>query len=218
MNIFFDLDGTLIDISGKYYRVYADLVGTYNGDSLSRSAFWRHKRNKIPACELLTKSALPSVNADQFSDKFANSLESKKYLTYDRLFPFAHRCLTSLIKHGHTLHLVSARHNKKDTLEEITGMGLTKYFTSIYVGHMHVNGRVAKRKAIEPVLTGRSGPFLIIGDTQDEIEAARDLNGISVAVLSGVRNRTLLASYRPDYIVRDIRNIPASCLDNVKKQ
>jgi phosphoglycolate phosphatase-like HAD superfamily hydrolase len=72
---------------------------------------------------------------------------------------------------------------------------------------MHVNGRVDKRIAIRPHLTGRKEQFVIVGDTEDEIKAARKLGGISIAVLSGVRNKKLLSSYEPAYIIKDIRQV-----------
>jgi len=207
MNIFFDLDGTLIDISDKYYRAYKDLVKHYHGKPLPRSLFWRYKRSRVSTSDLLSKSALSAVSAEKFSDMFMEALESKKYCVLDRLFPFTIRCLSTLIKRNHTLHLVSARHNKKNALFQISAMGLTPFFTSIYVGKMHKNGHVAKRIAIQPKLAGRKGPFAVVGDTKDEIEAARELGGISIVVLSGVRNKKLLSSYRPDYIIKDIRQV-----------
>jgi phosphoglycolate phosphatase-like HAD superfamily hydrolase len=135
------------------------------------------------------------------------ALESKKYCASDRLFPFTLRCLTALLSHNHTLYLVSARHDKKNTLSQISMLGLKPFFTSIYAGNMHKNGRVAKRIAILPLLAGRNDPFAVVGDTQDDIEAARGLGGISIAVLTGIRNKKLLSLYRPKYIIRDIRHV-----------
>ena len=51
MNIFFDLDGTLIDSRLRLYKLFQDLVSSSN---LTFSDYWNLKRNKISHKKILT--------------------------------------------------------------------------------------------------------------------------------------------------------------------
>ena len=49
---------------------------------------------------------------------------------------------------------------------------------------------------------------IIIGDTPTDIKCGQSLRFITVAVLSGITNYSLLKSYQPDYIIRKIDSLP----------
>ena len=58
--IFFDLDGPILDVSEKYYKVYADILSQKGFRVLSKTEYWDAKRNKIPEYDILLKSmAIP---------------------------------------------------------------------------------------------------------------------------------------------------------------
>ncbi len=53
MKLFFDLDGTLIDISEKYYRVYNDILTEAGFSTIGKKEYWDAKRHKVPEDQIL---------------------------------------------------------------------------------------------------------------------------------------------------------------------
>ena len=193
-HVVFDLDGTLIDIRRKYYAAYKECA---RGTPIPQSTYWRLKRAK----------KLPPSDAH-----FINTIESEKYLSLDTLFPFTESCLKRLVKQRYILHLVSARRNATAGRKEVTRLGIAKFFTTIDIGH---NGHdvVATKTAFINKQLLKGTDLALIGDTEDDINAARELGGVSVAVTSGIRNKTYLARFSPDVIVPSINGL----LDFAKK-
>ena len=50
----------------------------------------------------------------------------------------------------------------------------------------------------------RDNKSAIIGDTEMDILVGKNLEILSIAVLSGIRNKEKLDAYKPDYIIEDI--------------
>jgi beta-phosphoglucomutase-like phosphatase (HAD superfamily) len=44
MKIFFDLDGTLIDVAPRHYHVYSEVVTELGRTPLAQSVYWRLER------------------------------------------------------------------------------------------------------------------------------------------------------------------------------
>ena len=84
MNIFFDLDGALIDVSEKYYRVYFDFMRQYNKHPLSKKKFWQSVRGRQGAEAVVHNAAL----VPQYKKHFLRHIETPQYLRYDALYRF----------------------------------------------------------------------------------------------------------------------------------
>src|SRR5271168_3656809 len=87
-----DLDGPIIDVSNRHYRVFYDGVCRLGGAPISQEEFWNAKRNRIPDIELLTRSGIPDSYGIYSSFKI-EAIESSPYLAYDQLQPGAHAIL-----------------------------------------------------------------------------------------------------------------------------
>ena len=66
--IFFDLDGPILDVSAKYYRVYHDLLDEFGFPSLPRDQYWEAKRNKVS-----DESILRKTGAEEFVAQLSKS-------------------------------------------------------------------------------------------------------------------------------------------------
>ena len=199
MQIFFDLDGTLVDISQKYYRVYADITIFFGGVPMPIGTYWRMKRAHTSVSQIAAKSLLPSHVSTRFIQECIRRIELHHYTSLDTLFPYTIATLKTLALHHHELHLISARKNSKHAHAQVERLGLVPVFISLAFGDT--------QQAIKPLIHPHT-PFMIIGDTEEEIEIAKNLGGISVAVLSGIRNKKILSLYNPTYIATDIRGVP----------
>ena len=59
MKYFFDLDGTILDISKRYYFIYYDIIKKFGGVPLPKCVYWDYKRNKTPDDVILKRSNIP---------------------------------------------------------------------------------------------------------------------------------------------------------------
>jgi beta-phosphoglucomutase-like phosphatase (HAD superfamily) len=109
--LYIDLDGTILNISEKYYQVYKEL-----GGKATKDMYWRAKRN--------------GVGIDSQKPIRATMLESKKYLEYDIIFSGAIKamvCFPSLV-------LVTLRKNQHTFREQLECLGLINIFSTVLRG------------------------------------------------------------------------------------
>jgi len=45
MILYFDFDGTLVDVKDKYYDIYKAFVSEHEGVTLAKEEFWNLKKN-----------------------------------------------------------------------------------------------------------------------------------------------------------------------------
>lgn len=204
MKVFCDLDGTLIDVAPRHYKVYKEAVMKYGGVALDKTVYWEAKRRKAKWEELLPMSHLPVEIKEDFLKHFINTIESTEYLAIDQLFPGAHETLLSL-KRQHDLYLVSLRRNESNLLWELDNLGLRTIFSRILSGHSETDGYDKKIELISTVKGDARG--VIIGDTEADIVTGKQLGLQTIAVTSGIRDEHYLEALSPDYLLKGINEL-----------
>lgn len=207
LKIFFDLDGTLIDVAPRHYRVYAEIAKSFGGVPLPQAEYWQLKRSKTKWPAILEKSNLNAGAENDFLAQFIQKIEQIDYLKIDKLFPDAEKVLAETSKH-HECFLVSLRRNQENLLKQIEWLGLTKYFTKILTGHSETDGYDKKIELVEAELT-KDGSGMIVGDTEADIVTGNELGLITVAILSGIRDKEFLSPLKPQYILSSIKEMPS---------
>ena len=201
--IFFDLDGTIIDVSIRHHTVYKECIEECGGRPLDRAVYWRQKRAKVSWSDLLVESDVGANLLPQFMDKFIAKIEAPAYLTLDTVVPGALEALHTL---PHKKYLVSLRRSEAALTKELKNLGLITEFEQVLSGHTEQEGADLKVALIKPLGITEA---VLIGDTEADILAAQRLGFRSVAVLSGIRNRQILADLKPDHIIQGISGLPA---------
>jgi phosphoglycolate phosphatase-like HAD superfamily hydrolase len=205
LKIFFDLDGTLIDVSLRHHRVYSEIVTALNGKPLDKDTYWELKRAKTAWPELLQKSGLSPDVLPVFLERFIATIEQPEYLRADTLFPDA----LATVKHlatRHACYLVSLRRNHQNLLLEIQWLGLTKHFKKILTGHSETDGSDKKAELIAGELQPDESA-IIVGDTEADIKTGQQLGLTTVALLSGIRSKDFLAALNPDHILQSVEEL-----------
>ncbi|MFA5920941.1 MAG: HAD hydrolase-like protein [Methylococcaceae bacterium] len=198
MNIFFDLDGTLIDSKLRLYKLFCDLTGQTTHDF---NSYWELKRAMYDHKWILTN--LFNYNEAkylEFSKEWMANIETDKYLSLDALFPFTLNTLGQFKQMEVPLFIVTSRHNKSNALLQLERLGLKTFFNDYFIASPpHKKSDLILKKGI--ILTKND---VIVGDTGIDIQTAKELKMISIAVLSGFRNMAILKTYSPDYIIKNI--------------
>jgi phosphoglycolate phosphatase-like HAD superfamily hydrolase len=192
-----DLDGTLIDIAARDYAVYKAILHENSYKCLPFDTYWEQRRNRTDIFQVLAQTGLPSNFFQLFIARREQYIESKSFLQLDKLFPYTINAVEYL-KEKYSCYLVTRRQNKENAQWQLSELGLDAVFgkSNIFIV------RDSKKEIFNriPRLT------LVIGDTENDIIPAKELNKTSVAVCSGIRSEDCLSKLGPSYIIPDIRS------------
>ncbi|MFA6260432.1 MAG: HAD family hydrolase [Bacteroidia bacterium] len=207
MYFFLDFDGTLIDVSEKYYRTYLDILTDDNQRSLDKYLYWELKRSKMP--EKLIHQISGAVVPD-FSNKRKRIIETDSYQKFDVLIPGADETLRTLSGKG-KLILVTLRHSHEHVLKQLKNLGIHDYFEAILSSG---NEEEPKWKIKQEMIQRYFNQILpeesvLIGDTETDILAGKAFNFKTVGVLSGMRNYDYLSKVNPDVILPSFHHFNA---------
>lgn len=194
--IAFDLDGTLIDISDRDYRIYADILTELRYKSINKERYWPLRREKTDIHSIL---ALSACTADKdvayFLDSRAKRMEESSYLSLDTLFDDVLPAFSKL-KENYNLVILTRRLNKANTDQQYHCLGLEKY-TELMI----VSGDKKERMQAIPDLVA------FVGDTENDILPANEIGVRSIAVTTGIRSEEKLRIYNPSVIINSISDI-----------
>lgn len=218
MNICFDLDGPIIDVSDRYYRAYLEsLKGTDSKKPqvLSKEHFWNLKQSRISDFEIGILSGLSlkesAVSAEQRKDLTFMS----EYHSLDKLFSDVSKTFEYLKENNSTFFIVTLR-RRKHIEQAIKELKLNKYIgaESIFClenNHKFTNDIQEKyillvnainRLELDPYET------VIIGDSETDIHAGRLARYRKVAAITrGIRSKEQLEILKPDFILNSLTEI-----------
>jgi len=169
-----DLDGTLLDTRWRHHAVYAEAIRSLGGDPLPLAAFWRAKRRAVAWPRMLG----PEIGTTRFLEIWTARIEAADMLALDRPHPGVADALGQLSAAGHLAVLVTARRNARALLSQLRALTLDGCFERVVA-----TGGRPKQAALHDV--GPVGRW--IGDTEDDITAARALGVPVTAVTNGIR-------------------------------
>lgn len=199
MNIFLDLDGTLIDSRPRLYQLFQYLV---KESTFSFEHYWDLKRNKINHHNILIKRFNYSeAQFRQFEAAWMAEIELKKWLDLDTSFEGVDSLLAELSER-HLLYIVTARQSSIHTMQQLERLEWYKYISSTLITEQKNSKSCLIRNSIK---VSKNDWF--IGDTGSDIETGKELGIKTAAVLSGFMNKECLQQYKPDIIIDNITKI-----------
>ncbi len=207
MNIYLDLDGTLIDISERYFQAYSDSVISFGIKPLSKNKYWQLKKEKYSLKDIVELNCGEDLVLSIMKN-LEYCIEQTEYLKLDKLIPGAIETL-NILKQNHRLVLVTLRKHKTNLDKQLKALRIEFYFDKILDG---VDAGVPHRIKADlikgdSVFHGKNS--LIVGDTEVDIMAGKILDIQTAAVLTGIRTEKLLSEEKPNYILQNISNLPS---------
>lgn len=202
-NIFFDLDGTLIDSKERLYRLFTDLLPNVK---ISYDEYWYYKMSRNSNEWILKhKFWMSDEQILKFKKIWLENIERYEYLSFDKLFPDTLNVLDQLYNKVY-MYVVTARQSIDNLLLQLDQLKLTNYFKTILITEQKTT-KVALINSLQIPLV----KSLIIGDTGEETIIGKELGLTTANVLTGFRNRTVLESYHPDFIFPNLAKF-AECI------
>ncbi len=206
MNIFFDFDGTLVDVKEKYYAVYAYFISQEQGNLLSIDVFWNMKRSMCSAEDICVASGLSASRGNNLFGYIKDKIELRNMLECDVLFDDVLPILKSF-KASSNLYLISMRRNYQNLKEQTSWLGISQYFEEIISPFEDQSNtrNPSKSQVIKKI--GYTKESIIIGDSGMDIKSGKDLNIRTCAINRGIRDSSILESYNPDFLVSELSSL-----------
>ena len=199
-NIFFDLDGTLINAGKRMYSLFKFLVPQ---SKLTYSEYWDLKRHKVNHQMILQQRfGYDEERFKVFEKEWLSLIETDEYLAMDTIYPNVPEMLSELQK-DYTLYVVTARQFKQKTLGQLQALGLLGFFKKVLV----TEAVKTKEDLIRQEISTLDPEDLLIGDTGHDILTAKALNVRSVAVSYGFTALEILKTYEPDQQIKSIKDL-----------
>src|SRR3989344_4463452 len=204
-NIFFDLDGPILDVKKRYYAVYRYFVVKNNGKPLALDEYWEQKRMNVSLEKLLQMSGCGGLVVEH---KKYLSLHREEYafLQLDELQPRVRELLSHLSKR-HNLYLITLRRNTENLLRQLKELNILSFFAKVLSVAPTSESKWQHKVDLlsEDGLQLKAG--IIIGDTPTEILAARKVGFTSVGVANGIRTKDILIKAEPHLVVESVKQL-----------
>lgn len=193
--IAFDFDGTLVDVARRDWCVYTTLLDGRLGQAFEPLLFkpyWDLRRNKTVLSQLLPEG----LNIDAYIAARNKLIERRIFLELDTVFPSVKDTLEKLARQFE-LWLVTSRKDDFELAGQLYDTGLYQQFEDRIVITSD------KKRAFETMK-----PSFVVGDTEYDIQPAKELSIVSIALTTGIRNAECLRLLNPDWVIDDISQIP----------
>ena len=199
----FDLDGVLLDVSEKYYRLYVDLMNELGGQPISKLEYWNSKRERVPEKAIAERSGL-QARCDEYKRLRVERIETVEYLKRDRTWPGIEMMLEGL-RTKNLVYLVTLRQSSEQLQWQLAQLGLSRLFHRVLRALPEAvveNRGLVKAELVRKALGAGSRPGWFVGDTETDLEAGRLLDLRTAAVTFGIRSERLLDRLSPDVVLR----------------
>lgn len=203
-SLYLDLDGTLLDVSERYWRLHSDLIGRLGLPAISRSRFWELKRARVRSSSLVP---IAEEAQRRYWSAWVDLIESSDYLGYDRVIDGVRRSL-ELLGQSHRLVIATMRKDPEALARQLDKLRLSSYAERILAAGDGDRRAADKHSLIATDCNFASAGDLVVGDTEADIIAGQRLGAATVGVLTGMRDRTRLLQARPNALIPSVAYLP----------
>ena len=208
--VVFDWNGVLIE----------DVVATVAVDKQVFKAFGHKPINLKRYQEIFTMPVKDFFIAAGFTkaemDKNAVRIQEMFHKLYEsriakiRTRTGAKKLLAFLEERGIDAVILS-NHTKESITSHLKRLGIEKYFSRVIANDIHATMQTKNKaqKLVEVVRTSshKKGEMLIIGDSVEEIEAARASGIRAVSITGGYYSERRLREAKPDHVIHNLQDL-----------
>jgi phosphoglycolate phosphatase len=198
VNLFFDLDGTILNSRVRLYKLFQDLVST---SYLSIQEYWELKRNKIDhKTILLDMFHYTNDDMNRFEKLWLEKIELPEYLQFDTLVDDAFGVL-DFLDGKNNMYIVTSRQSRKNAVAQLKNLQIYNFFQNVLV----TAHRYTKSILIKGV--GYQKEDFIIGDTGKDVLTGLELGMNTIVVTYGFLEKNVLEIYKPHFIIDKLSDI-----------
>lgn len=189
INIYIDLDGTLLNVSDRLFKVFSDITKV---KKINQDFYINLKNKNIKNKDILIHYFDYSAEDIELFDRSWHArIENWEYLKLDTPHAGVSESLNGLSEVAN-LYLLTNRKNKNYVLKQLKIFGFDIYFKDFLI----CEGITNKISLIEQC--NFSHHDWIIGDTEHDVQVGKFLGIKTIVVLNGMRNKAILDASCPD--------------------
>ena len=218
MNLCFDFDGPIIDVTDRYYRAYLESLKGIEQTKLqilSKEDFWKLKQKRVTDFEIGIMSSLSISEAGESAEVRKELSFKTEYLALDKLFEDVPKAFDYLKSKGILFFIVTLR-RKKQLQYAISQFKLNKYISNEYFFSLPDDRKISndiKEKyvlfvdAINKTGLDQKDTWLI-GDSETDIHAGRLARYRKIIAISrGIKSHEQLEILKPDLIINNLSEL-----------
>ena len=206
--LFFDLDGTILDTSKRYYSIYYNIIKELGGSPLTKKVYWNYKSNKVSEYEIAIRSHLPQSLFNEYNHTRINLIESDYYLKFDKVWPELFDFIPSS-KIFNRILLITLRQKRQQLINQLDNLGISDWFENIITVEYNDNNPKRHLLKVDSILqlytNNISGIF--VGDTETDMRAGKILGLKTIAVTYGIRSAEHLTQEKPDIMLNSPKDL-----------
>ncbi|RKX46052.1 MAG: hypothetical protein DRP27_02480 [Thermotogae bacterium] len=180
--IFLDFDGTLVDVMPRFHAIFSDYLVMKGFSPPTLSEYRRLKRLHNYDPEIF-KALNIDVAWEDYGEWKVNRVESTSYLCLDKLIGEPHYVVERLRDRGYSVVLLSARRIRENLLTELEWLKISGLFDDVLVTEDYKIDSKARKLA----KIAENGD-IIVGDSETELTAAKELGIRHFGVTTGLRS------------------------------
>lgn len=212
--VILDLDGTLIDVRTRLSILHRDVARHLGLVPLDRQHYWNARRSGMSETQLT--AGWEETARESYLSRWYSLVEDQRYLRYDRLLPGVEETLGEL-RQTHRLILVTMRRCPLTLQFQLKRLKLHQIFDHVLSRKKAESGITDKVALLRKHVVSLPAGSAIVGDTEEDVLAGKALGIVTIAVLTGLRGRSVLETLRPDYIVENIKDVPSVLHNSVNE-
>lgn len=212
--VLFDIDGTLVDTFSAYHTVFSKGVVGYAVDPIPRADLRRYLAEGLSLRAILEKIFPPSTDEATFEACREEILRLFKELEVHEVkaFPGARELLDALRDKGMKIGIATGRMSSvEDEWIRFKRLGFDGF-----IGAIVTSREVARRKPAPDVIVECARRLdvpaeqcIVIGDTINDIVAAKDAGAVAVVVSTGHEDEDRLMEAGADLVLRKLDELIA---------
>jgi len=183
-----DLDGTLLD-SRSRHRVVLDFCLKKRNLKIPTNNLLKFKSEKHNNKDFLRQYLKDENLINEIQADWIENIEKEEFLEKDFLYEDS-RDFLNFAKEKYNLVLITARNNKTGVDKFLKRLGIEKYFEEIFIVGVGRNSAEEKANKLVDIK-----PSAMIGDTEVDYDAAKNLNIKFFAINRGFRSEEFWNDY-----------------------
>ena len=206
----FDLDGTIIDSLTIAHKCFDEILEKKNLPLIDRNYLFRCMSENIDIKNILKKH-LPEKD-ESFYDEIATNIRNSFYsVDYNvPLLPGVREVFEILKKKSFKIGIATGRQSNPDYEKKRLGFtGLKNFVDALSTGKEVINKKpepdvillCCERLEVSP------GKCVVIGDSVNDVLAAKKIGSVSVAVTTGIDPKDRIKNVFPDILIDNLNEL-----------
>lgn len=195
--IFLDFDGTLVDVMPRFHAIFSDYLVAKGFSPITLSEYSRFKRLYSYDPEIF-KALNIDLPWEEYREWKVSRVESLSYLRLDKLIGKPRYVIERLKNRGYSIVLLSARRIRENLIKELEWLKISDLFDDVLVTETYeIDSKVQKLAQIA------GNGDIVVGDSETELAAARELGIRHFGVATGLRSAEFLFENGARVVLRD---------------